>query len=96
MSGPGLSLTLPEELFGAISERAAERVLAQLTEREPGWPEWMSVETAARYLNISPERVRKLQSRGVLPVYQEARGCRVFFRRSELDQAMESWRTSCR
>jgi excisionase family DNA binding protein len=48
----------------------------------------MSVETAARYLDVSPERVRKLQARGVLPYYQEGPGCRVFFNRRELDDAM--------
>jgi excisionase family DNA binding protein len=64
-------------------------------EREAGgfdWPEWMSVDTAARYLDASEERVRKLKDRKEIPHYQEGPGCRVFFRRSELDHWMNGFR----
>lgn len=87
----GLTLRLDADALDAIAERAAAIVLGRLREeRNDGasWPEWMSVETAARYLDASPERVRKLAARGELPFSQEAPGCRVFFRRSELDEAM--------
>lgn len=89
LQGLVCSLMLPEKLVELIAARAAAIVL------ERGgtgcvWPEWMSVETAARYLDVSEERVRKLKDRGVLPCYQEGPGCRVFFRRSELDEAMQA------
>ena len=44
----------------------------------------MNVETAARYLDVPEERVRKLKDRRVIPYYQDGPGCRVFFRRAEL------------
>jgi len=68
------------------------------------WPEWMAIESAARYLDVAVERVRKLHARREIPFYQEGKGCRVFFRRSELDEWMarnriaprrrDSWRAA--
>jgi len=49
----------------------------------------MNVATCARYLDVSPERVRKLVATRRIPYSQEAPGCRVFFRRSELDEWMQ-------
>jgi excisionase family DNA binding protein len=56
------------------------------------WPEWMNVETAAAYLDSSVERLRKLVARRQIPFVQEGPGCRVFFRRSDLDAWMEKQR----
>jgi excisionase family DNA binding protein len=94
-----LTLSFPAETVGALAQRAAEIVLASLGEQEgarSAWPEWMSVETAARYLNASEERVRKLKDRREIPCYQEGPGCRVFFRRSELDEWMSGFRRAAR
>jgi excisionase family DNA binding protein len=55
-------------------------------------PEWMNVETAAAYLDCTPERLRKLIARREIPFHQEAPGCRIFFRRQELDE----WMTASR
>jgi len=89
-----LNLAVPPEMLEAVAERAAEIVL----ERSPAssWPEWMSVDTAARYLDVPVERVRKLKERRELPYYQDAPGCRVFFRRAELDAWMAGCRVSAR
>jgi hypothetical protein len=86
-NGLACSLTLTDEALQLIADRAAAIVLAS-GDSAGGWPEWMGVGTAARYLDMSIERVRKLKDRGVLPCYQEAPGCRVFFRRVDLDAAM--------
>ena len=61
------------------------RVLAQLEASLPAGPEWLSVESAAEYLDVKPERVRKLVARRAIPYYQDGPGCRVFLRRRELD-----------
>jgi excisionase family DNA binding protein len=90
-----MTLSLPSETVAALAEAAAEIALARLREQNAGgceWPEWMSVETAARYLDVPEERVRKLKERREIPYYQEAPGCRVFFRRSELDDWMSNFR----
>jgi excisionase family DNA binding protein len=85
---PRLEVAIPEDLVEAIAFRAAEIVVAKMQAEAKSWPEWMSITTAAAYLDVSVERVRKLQARRQLPFHQEAAGCRVFFRRTELDEAM--------
>jgi excisionase family DNA binding protein len=52
------------------------------------WPRWMSVDTLARYIDASPQRIRKLVARRAIPFVQEAPGCRVFFDRQEIDRWM--------
>lgn len=91
---PRLALVIPDDVIEEIALRAAEIVAERLQVERQAWPEWMSVTTAARYLDVSPERLRKLQARRLLPFHQEAAGCRVFFRRSELDEAMLHLRQS--
>jgi Helix-turn-helix domain len=84
-----LRLILDDDQLTAI--RDALPAVEQAPDIEP-WPEWMNVATAARYLDISPERLAKAKQRGSVPHYQEGPGCRVFFRRSELDAWMTSFR----
>ena len=82
------AVPIPPELVDAIAERAAAIAVERLQLESQAWPEWLSVETAAKYLDVSPERLRKLQARRQLPYHQEGPGCRVFFSRRELDEAM--------
>jgi excisionase family DNA binding protein len=60
------------------------------------WPQWMSVETASRYLDVPPERLRKLKERREIPFHQEGVGCRVFFARRDLDEWMHEFRHEAR
>ena len=94
----GFSIEIPPELLEQVVELVVARVLNEQAGCEGGraWPEWMSVETAAAYLDGSPERLRKLQARRRVPYYQDAPGCRVLFRRSELDAWMSSSRQPAR
>lgn len=88
----------PGSTFEAIIAAAAARTLELLGTRleQEAWPAWMSVETASRYLDVSPERLRKLQARREIPFHQEAPGCRVFFRRHDLDEWMAAFRLPTR
>ena len=94
--GPPLTLSLSHAAAATLASRAADEVMARLAdcaERDGrGWPEWMSAETAACYLDISEERIRKLKDRHEIPYYQEGPGCRMFFRRTELDDWMATFR----
>lgn len=87
-----LAFELPASVVDAIAQRAAERaaelVLEQQGRDAAGWPEWMSAPTAARYLDVSEERIRKLVQRRKIPFAQEAPGYRVFFHRPDLDAHM--------
>ena len=87
MSTDRLTIEIPGCTFDAIVAAAAARTLELFStqlERD-AWPEWMSVEKAAKYLDVSQERLRKLQARREIPFHQEAPGCRIFFRRHDLD-----------
>jgi len=56
------------------------------------WPEWMSIETAARYLDVSVERLWHLKRANAIPYIQDEPNARVFFGRADLDRWMESKR----
>jgi excisionase family DNA binding protein len=98
MSDEGLRVELPAALVDEIVSRVTDRVLEALAEREAGrsWPEWMSVETAAAYLDVSPEGLRKLVARRQIPFSQEATGCRILFGRRDLDAWLAGQRQPAR
>ena len=94
MSDGSVTVSVPPELIELVAIRAAELVVQQLAARDDGqWPAWMSIETAARYLDSPVQRLRKLVARREIPYSQEAPGCRVFFARADLDQWMAARRT---
>jgi len=84
------SIEIPDSILDAIAAAVAARALELLGAQleQEAWPEWMSGEKAAKYLDVSAERLRKLQARRQIPFHQEAPGCRVFFRRRDLDDWM--------
>ena len=89
------SCRLREEILDDLIEVVIERLLKALDERDAsgrGWPAFMSIETAASYLDVSVERVRKLKERREIPYIQEAPGHRVLFARRYLDAWMASLR----
>jgi hypothetical protein len=81
---------LLNEMIDVVAQRAADIVIELLPSVEPAWPSWMDVSTAARYLSISEDRVWKLKRRGVIPYSQEAKGCRCFFSKHNLDDWMKA------
>lgn len=89
-----IEVSVPDSVVEEIIDAVTQRVLDALALKEQAdhWPKWMSVDTAARYLDVSPERVRKLVARRELPFHQEGRGCRVLFSRSDLDDWMADFR----
>ena len=101
MSDQQLSLTISDALVEALAAAVSDRLVSVLgTAGTAGvgerWPEWMAIETAARYLDVSPHRLRKLVSRREIPFHQEDKGCRVLFRRGDLDDWMSSFRVPTR
>jgi excisionase family DNA binding protein len=85
-----LTITLPADLVDALATEVSDRILQRLV-NQPGhepWPEWMAIDTAARYLDVSPQRLRKQVARREIPYHQEDKGCRILFRRTDLDDWM--------
>jgi excisionase family DNA binding protein len=96
--GEALALTVPAALVEALAAAVSERILARLhtTTAAESWPEWMAIETAARYLDVSPQRLRKLVAQRRIPYHQEDKGCRILFRRRDLDDWMSSFHIPAR
>lgn len=88
-----LRVVIQAEQVTAIAALVADLLHpgAQASDDEAS-PEWMNVETAAKYLDCTPERIRKLVARREIPYHQEAPGCRIFFRRQELNEWMAASR----
>jgi len=98
MSEPRLSLTIPDEVVEALAIAVSERLLPHLraTGETERWPEWMAIDTAAQYLDVSPQRLRKHVAQRRIPFHQEDKGCRVLFRRGDLDEWMSSFHVPAR
>jgi len=78
-------------LLGRLADLVAERVAAQLA--EPAGQvadEWLDSRRAAEYLGIGRDSLRRLAAEGKIQSEQAGVGCKLFFRRSELDL----WRCS--
>ena len=83
LNGVCIPVELDDDALAAIASRLTP------TSSEP-WPEWMSVDTVARYLDCSPERIRKLAARREIPYAQEGVGCRLSFSRQAIDDWMQT------
>ncbi len=51
---------------------------------------WLTTRAAAKYLSISPAAVRMMVRRKQLPAYRPFGGRKLYFKRSDLDRAIES------
>lgn len=93
-----LGVSIPDSVIEALATAVCERLLPALQAAGRGepWPEWMAIETASRYLDVSPQRIRKLVSHRQIPFHQEDRGCRILFRRADLDEWMARFRVQTR
>jgi excisionase family DNA binding protein len=85
-----ISVRIPAELLERLTAEVEERVLVRLEQAAEPWPGWLSVPTAARYLDVTEERIRKLVARREIPFAQEGPGHRLFFERAALDAWMRS------
>ena len=82
-----LSNAAIEAMLGELAERIAAEVARQLTSEQGESGEqsspWMSVESAAAYLDWPKQRLYKLSASGAIPHYKQEG--RLLFHRGELD-----------
>jgi excisionase family DNA binding protein len=79
-------------IIDQLVDRVAERVVALLND---GLPEdsnqhgdWLDSRHAAEYLGLHRDTLRKLAAERAIPSEQDGPGCKLYFRRSDLD----AWR----
>jgi len=78
----GSSLHLPAELVDQLADEVAVRARAILDENGGG-DRWLTLKSAAEYLDCSPRRLYEFVRRDSIP--HERDGRRILFLRSELD-----------
>jgi excisionase family DNA binding protein len=79
------------ELLGQLADFVADRVAARLTEpQRQRADEWLDSRRAAEYLGIGRDSLRRLAAEQSIPTEQAGVGCKLYFRRSDLD----TWRCS--
>lgn len=79
-----------ECLLGQLADLVADRLADRLAAPPQQADEWLDSRRAAEYLGIGRDSVRRLAAEGTLPTEQAGVGCKLFFRRSDLD----AWRRS--
>jgi excisionase family DNA binding protein len=84
---------LVDQLLGRLADLVVDRLMAR-TEASVNSSEgdWMDTRAAASYLGIHRDTLRKLAAARIVPVHQDGPGCKLYFRRDQLDE----WRRSCR
>lgn len=79
-----------------LADQLADRVAALVTERlaqgNGGQDDWYDSRHAAEYLGVHRDTLRKLAAERTIPTEQDGPGCKLYFRRSDLD----AWRRSGR
>jgi excisionase family DNA binding protein len=78
-----------DELLGQLVELVAERVATKLLAPTGVENEWLDTRRAAEYLGVHRDGLRRLAAEGVIPAEQAGAGCKLYFRRSDLD----AWRS---
>ena len=80
--------SLLDEFIAQLAERVANRIAEQDTRTVDCATEWLDSRHAAEYLGIHRDTLRKLAAERAIPSEQDGPGCKLYFRRSDLD----AWR----
>jgi excisionase family DNA binding protein len=79
--------------LGRLADLVADRLLELIAATpDPQASDWMDARSAAGYLGIHRDTLRKLAAQRAIPVHQDGPRCKLYFRRDELDD----WRRSAR
>jgi excisionase family DNA binding protein len=86
---------LLDQLLGRLADLVAERLMER-NEASPSRAEWMDARTAAAYLGVHPDTLRKLAAQRAIPFHQDGPRCKLYFRHDELDDWRKSTPTALR
>lgn len=77
-----------DEFIAELAERVAQRIADQTYSGRDGVDEWLDSRHAAEYLGVHRDTLRKLAAERSIPAEQDGPGCKLYFRRADLD----AWR----
>ena len=81
--------TFLDQLVGQLADLVAAKVADRLSRPQTNAADgWMDTRRAAEYLGIHRDSLRRLAAERTIPAEQAGAGCKLFFRRSDLD----AWR----
>lgn len=78
-----------EGFIAQLADRVTAAVLARLDVPVASDAEWLDSRHAADYLGLHRDTLRKLAADRAIPSEQDGPGCKLYFRRSDLD----AWRS---
>jgi excisionase family DNA binding protein len=81
----GINAALIRELVDRLAERIATELAERLGPDERDADDWLDCRHAAEYLGVHRDTLRKLAAERAIPSEQNAPGCKLYFRRSDLD-----------
>ena len=76
-------------VIAQLADRVTAAVLARLEAPVASNAEWLDSRHAADYLDVHRDTLRKLAAERAIPSEQDGPGCKLYFRRSDLD----AWRS---
>jgi excisionase family DNA binding protein len=74
-----------DELLAHLADLVAAKVIDRLGREETSADEWLDTRDASEYLGIHRDSLRRLAAERAIPAEQARAGCKLFFRRSDLD-----------
>lgn len=88
-SNPALIDQILGRIADLVVDRLMERANAQSSDHVSAW---LDARGAAEYLGVHRDTLRKLAAQRAIPTHQDGPGCKLYFRRDELDE----WRRTAR
>lgn len=85
-----IGAALVTQLVNQFADRVAAAVAQRLAHGATRDDEWYDSRHAAEYLGVHRDTLRKLAAERTIPAEQDGPGCKLYFRRSDLD----TWRRS--
>ncbi len=86
----GLDLAALDRVLIRLADLVVDRLMERAAVMSQPADEWMDARAAAEYLGLHRDTLRKLAAERAVPVHQDGPGCKLYFRRDELDD----WRCS--
>lgn len=72
-------------LIAQLADRVAAMVVKQLSRIDEPADEWLDSRHAAEYLGVHRDTLRKLAAERAIASEQDGPGCKLYFRRTDLD-----------